>query len=167
MIQEDKIKKEKKEEKIDSVKEIGECEKARDEYLAGWQREKADFINYKKEESKRAGELIEFLKVQWVLETLKIVDNFERAIKYKPIDGKELVDWMKGIEMIANQLKEFLKAEGVEEIKATGEKFNPEIHEAIEEQESSGESGEIVQVLEKGYTLNGKLIRPTKVKIIK
>jgi len=166
MIQEDKIKKEKKEEKIDSVKEIGECEKARDEYLAGWQREKADFINYKKEESKRVGELVDFLKMQWVLELLKIVDNFDRAIKHKP-DGAESLNWAKGVEMIDTQLKEFLKAEGVEEIKATGEKFNPEIHEAIEEQENSGESGEIVQVLEKGYTLNGKLIRPTKVKIIK
>ena len=166
MTQENKIKKEKKEEKIDSVKEIGECEKVRDEYLAGWQREKADFINYKKEESKRAGELIDFFKVQWVLELLKIVDNFDRAIKHKP-DGEEILNWVKGVEMIDTQLKEFLKSEGVEEIEAMGDSFNPEIHEAIEEQESSGESGEIVEVLEKGYTLNGKLIRPSKVKINK
>ena len=110
--------------------------------------------------------MIDFLKVQWVLELLKIVDNFDRAIKHKP-DGAESLNWAKGVEMIDTQLKDFLKAEGVEEIKAMGASFNPEIHEAIEEKESTGESGKIAEVLEKGYTLNGKLIRPSKVKVNK
>ena len=143
-----------------------EYKKLCDDYLAGWQRAKADFINYKNEEGKRVGDLVDFLKVQWVLELLKIADNFDRAINHKP-NEKDLADWVKGIEMIHNQLKDFLKSEGVVEVGAVGEKFNPEFHEAIEEVESQGKSGEINEVLEKGYTMNNKLIRASKVKINK
>jgi len=146
--------------------ELKECEKLRDEYLAGWQRAKADFLNYKKEETARISELMDYFRAQQILEILKIIDNWDRAMKHKPKEIKDSV-WLKGIEMIENQLKELLKSEGVEEIKTIGEVFNPEIHEAIEETDGSGESGEIVEVLEKGYTLNNKLIRPAKVKVNK
>jgi len=146
--------------------QMQDCAKLRDEYLAGWQREKADFINYKKEESQRVGSLIDFLKSQWILEILKIADNFERAIKHKP-DEKNLEQWAKGVEMISNQLNDFLKSQGINEIKAIGEVFNPELHEAIEEVEGAGKNGEIVEVLEKGYTMNNKLIRASKVKVVK
>ncbi len=147
--------------------ELQECQKLCDEYLAGWQREKADFINYKKEEAVRISELMDYFRVQQILEILKVVDNWDRAMKHKPEEIKDSV-WLKGIEMIENQLKDFLKSEGVQEVKTDGEVFNPEFHEAIEEETNdSGESGEILEVLEKGYTLNNKLIRPAKVKIIK
>ncbi|MDO8524023.1 MAG: nucleotide exchange factor GrpE [bacterium] len=146
---------------------IEECEKLRDEYLAGWQRAKADFLNYKKDEITRMGELMNFAKAQWILSVLPIVDNWERALLHTPENLKES-EWVRGIKQIESQLKDFLKSEGVEEIKTNGEKFNPEFHEAIEEEKNdSGASGEILEVLEKGYTLNGKLIRPAKVKIIK
>lgn len=146
--------------------ELKECEKLRDEYLAGWQRAKADFLNYKKEETARIGELMDYFRAQQILEILKIIDNWDRAMKHRPEEIKDS-PWLKGIEMIENQLKELLKSEGVEEVKTIGEAFNPEIHEAIEEADGSGESGEIVEVLEKGYTLNNKLIRPAKVKVAK
>lgn len=144
-----------------------ECEKLRDEYLAGWQRAKADFLNYKKEEAGRISELMDYFRVQQTLEILKIIDNWDRAMKHTPEEIKDSV-WLRGIEMIETQLKDFLKSEGVQEIKTDGEKFNPEFHEAIEEEENpSLESGEILEVLEKGYTMNNKVIRASKVKIIK
>lgn len=147
--------------------ELESCKKLCDEYLAGWQRAKADFLNYKKEEGVRISELMDYFRAQQILEILKVVDNWDRAMKHKPEEIKDSV-WLRGIEMIENQLKELLKSEGVVEIKAIGEKFNPELYESIEEEESeSGESGEIVEVLEKGYTLNNKVIRASKVKIIK
>lgn len=145
---------------------LKECEKQRDEYLAGWQRAKADFLNYKKEEGLRTSELMDYLRTQQILEILKIIDNWDRAMKHKPEEIKDS-SWIEGIEMIENQLKDFLKSEGVEEVKAIGETFNPELHEAVEEVDNSGESGEIAEVLEKGYTLNNKLIRPSKVKVSK
>ncbi len=144
-----------------------ECEKLKDEYLAGWQRAKADFLNYKKEEMARVGELMNFAKTQWILGVLPVIDNWERALLHTPEELKES-EWVRGIKQIENQLKDFLKSEGVEEVKTIGEKFNPELHEAIDQEENeSGESGEILEVLEKGYTLDNKLIRPAKVKVAK
>ncbi len=147
--------------------ELEECKKLCDEYLAGWQRCKADFLNYKKEESQRIGDLIDFARAQWVLDILPIIDNWERAFEHMPEDLKES-EWVKGAKQIESQLKDFLKAQGIEEIKTEGEKFNPELHEAIEEAENSeAKSGTIVEVLEKGYTINGRLLRPAKVKVSK
>ncbi|MDD4990192.1 MAG: nucleotide exchange factor GrpE [Candidatus Pacebacteria bacterium] len=146
--------------------ELEECKKLCDEYLAGWQRCKADFLNYKKEETQRIGELIDFAKSQWVLDILPIIDNWERAFEQMSDDLKES-GWAKGAKQIESQLKDFLKAQRVEEIKTEGEKFNPEFHEAIEEAESERESGAIIEVLEKGYTINGRLLRPAKVKVSK
>ncbi|MFH0739702.1 MAG: nucleotide exchange factor GrpE [bacterium] len=144
-----------------------ECEKLKNEYLAGWQRAKADFLNYKKEEATRISELMDYFRAGQILEILKVVDNWDRAMKHTPEEIKDS-DWLAGMEMIEGQLKNFLKSEGVQEIQTNGEKFNPEFHEAIEEEgNSSLESGAILEVLEKGYTLNNKLIRPAKVKIIK
>lgn len=144
-----------------------ECEKQRDEYLAGWQRSKADFLNYKKEEIARLSDLMNFAKAQWILGVLPIIDNWERAILHMPEDLKES-EWVKGIKQIEIQLKDFLKSEGVEEVKAIGEKFNPELHEAMEEvEDSEQDSGIIAEVLEKGYTINGRLLRPAKVKVSK
>ncbi len=146
--------------------ELEECKKLCDEYLAGWQRCKADFLNYKKEEMQRTGELIDFAKAQWVLDILPIIDNWERAFEHMPNDLKES-EWAKGAKQIESQLKDFLKAQRVEEIKAEGEKFNPEFHEAVEQAEGEAESGTIVEVLEKGYTINGRLLRPAKVRVSK
>ncbi len=146
---------------------IKELEAQRDEYLAGWQRAKADFLNYKKEEAMRISELMNYFRAGQVSKILRVIDNWDRAMKHTPEEIKDSI-WLRGIEMIENQLKDFLKAEGVKEIKTDGEKFNPEFHEAIEEEDNdSGETGEILEVLEKGYTLNNKLIRPAKVKINK
>ncbi len=134
--------------------------------MAGWQRCKADFLNYKKEEAQRIGELIDFAKSQWVLDILPIIDNWERAFEHMSDDLKES-EWAKGAKQIESQLEDFLKAQRVEEIKTEGEKFNPELHEAVEETEDEEESGTIIEVLEKGYTMNNTLLRPANVKVSK
>lgn len=153
-------------------KELEEVKSQRDEYLAGWQRARADFLNHKKEERSRMQEFIKFTEEELLVELLPIVDNLELALSR--LEGKE--DTVsKGFSQIAMLVKRFLKDHQVEELKLDGEKFNPEFHEAAEEVESpstgSGqagmESGTIVDVLLKGYTLHGKLIRPARVKIAK
>ena len=151
----------------DLKNKLEQCEKTRDEYLAGWQRAKADFLNYKKEESERLDGILVFIKAGWILKLLDIYDNFERAEKFIPALANDS-EWVKGILQIENQFNNFLKEDGIEEIKAEGEKFNPEFHESIEEIEKEGaESGMIAEVLEKGYLLNGRVIRPVKVKVVK
>ena len=146
-------------------KELQEALKQRDEYLAGWQRARADFMNHKKEERERMQEFIKFAEEELLAELLPVIDNLELALSQ--VQGKD--DTLsKGFLQIAMQLKHFLKDHQVEELKAEGEKFNPEFHEAAEEVEKEGtEPGTVVEVLQKGYTLHKKLIRPVKVRIAK
>lgn len=146
-------------------KELEEAQKHRDEYLAGWQRARADFMNHKKEERARMQEFIKFAEEELLAELLPMVDNLELA--QRQLEGKEDAV-SKGFLQIAMQLKSFLKDHEVQEMKVEGEKFNPEFHEAAGEVEKEGvEPGVIVEVLSKGYTLHGKLLRPARVRVAK
>jgi len=156
-------------------KKLEECEKLKDEYLAGWQRERADFLNYKREELERIGEILKYTNVGLILNILPILDNFEIAEKKLPEDLKNDEN-VKGILQIKNQILNFLKNQGVEEIKSAGEKFDPNFHEAVEEIEPPSakategkdiKSGIIVEEIQKGYKIHGKVLRPAKVRVAK
>ena len=176
----------KKETDVEVLKEeLEECQKQKEEYLAGWQRERADFLNYKKEEMERIGELMKYANVELILKILPILDNFaiaEKNLKENVADN----EYVKGLLQIKGQLLDFLKCQGVEEIKSVGEKFDPNLHEAVENEpsdlsteaqrakaEASANEGEfsepdiIIEELQRGYKINGELLRPAKVKIIK
>lgn len=136
-----------------------------DEYLAGWQRERADFLNYKREEMERLKLFLGYATEDILVKLLPIVDNLEIA------DG-ELTEeqknngFVKGVLQIAGQLREFLKSQGVEEMDSQGKKFNPEFHEAVGEIEGQA-AGLVGEVVAKGYVLKGKVLRPAKVKVTK
>lgn len=149
-------------------KKLEECEKIREEYLAGWQRARADFLNYKKEELERLERMKDLERIELVTKILKILDDFERAEKEIPSEAEDS-SWVSGIIQIKGRLRKFLQDEGAEEMKIKkGEKFNPNFHEAVDEIEmDSRESGQIIEVLEKGYLINGQLLRPAKVKLAK
>jgi len=156
-------------------KEIEEFEKKAAEYLAGWQRERADFLNYKKEEMERIKEFMVYAGMELVLKILPILDNFEIAEKKIP-DNLKNDENIKGLLLIRNQLLDFLKSQGVEEVKSVGEKFDPRFHEVMEEVEvkdngstssPQGESEIIIEEIQKGYKINGELLRPARVKIVK
>jgi len=154
-----------------------DLEKQKAEYLAGWQRERADFLNYKKEEMERIGQLIGYAKEELILEILPLMDNFELATRLRPDDGTSARQGkndkiFEGFVQIKNQFQDFLKSLGVEEIKAVGEIFDPKLHEIVEEAEpfdaaQGQKSGVIFEEVQKGYKSNGRLLRPAKVKIIK
>ena len=148
-------------------KQLEECQKKKDEYLAGWQRERADFLNYKKGELERIGEIIKYGDLGLILKILPIADNFELAEKNLP-ENLKTDENVKGILQTKNQILDFLKNQGVEEIKSVGEKFDPNFHEVIEEVEvKDKESGIVIEEIQKGYKINGRLLRPAKVKISK
>lgn len=157
-----------KEEKLDMEalkKKLEECLKQKDEYLAGWQRARADFLNYKKEEMERISALLAYSGEELILKILPILDNFELVEKKMPEDLKK-DESVKGILQIKNQILDFLKNQGVEEIKTVGEKFDPNLHEAVETQDGQ-ESGIILEEVQKGYMINGRLLRAAKVKVAK
>jgi molecular chaperone GrpE len=148
-------------------RQLEECCKIRDEYLAGWQRAKADFLNYQKDERERIKDVLDFAKMAWVFDLLSIYDNLERAVKFVPKD-QEITDWALGVIQIKNQFQGFLKEQGIEEIDSLGKRFDPLYHEAVIQEEKEGPQPEtIIEVLEKGYLLNGKVLRPSKVKVSK
>lgn len=159
----EKLKKE-----IDELKKkLEETEKLKQEYLAGWQRARAELINYKREEMERIGGLIEIAKETLIFDFLPILDNFDAAEKFLSEKEKENQN-IKGLLQIKHQILEFLKKNGVEEIKSVGEKFNPVFHEVVGEIETDEfETGTIVEEIQKGYKIKDKILRPAKVKVAK
>jgi molecular chaperone GrpE len=150
---------------------LQECEKLKNDYLAGWQRARADFLNYKKEEMERIGELIKWASEEFILKILPILDNFELATKevrsMKSEDTK-IEEMIKGFLQIKNQIQDFLKTQGVEEIDCLGQKFDPNFHEVMEEKEAEGkDSGIVIEEVQKGYMIQDRLLRPARVKISK
>ena len=147
---------------------LSKCEKERDEYLAGWQRAKADFANYKKDELKRLEELARYQTEDFVLELIGVMDNFELGIaaleKQGPVE--------KGIYMIKTQIEDILKRRGLMRITIrAGDKFDPAVAEAVAEVDppAGGEipPGAVVDEIEAGYRLYDKVIRPARVRIAK
>jgi molecular chaperone GrpE len=147
--------------------ETKELEKKSKEYLEGWKKERADFLNYKKEEMERIGALIKYANEEWILKILPVLDNFDLALKKIPQELQKDEN-VKGLLQISQQIKEFLKLQGVEEIKAVGEKFDPNFMEAVGEEKVEGrEAGVVIEETQKGYLMCGRVLRPAKVKISK
>ena len=158
----------KKELNIEELKKkLEECEKLKSEYLAGWQRARADLLNYKKDEIERIDELIKYADVGIILKILPILDNFEITEKNLPENLKNDKN-IKGILQIKTQLQDFFKNQGLEEIKTVGERFDPNLHEIVEEVEKKDcQPGTVIEEIQKGYKINGRLLRPAKVKVSK
>ena len=153
--------------KHDKKGELEKYREQRDEYLAGWQKARADFLNYKKQEIERLKRFMEYGSQELILKILPILDNLEKAETQVPSDFRDN-EWVKGISQVRVQIQDFLKKEGVEKIKTIGEKFDPNFHEALEKiQVENKEPGKVIKEIQKGYTLNGQVIRPAKVKITK
>jgi len=162
-----KEEKNKKENEEELKRQLEECQKIKEEYLNSWKRERADFLNYKKEEIKRMGEFMKFANQELLLKILEILDNMEIAEKKIPREWKEN-DWFKGFLLLKTQILDFLEKEGVKEIKILGEKFDPNFQEAVEcgpAEKREIKEERVVEEIRKGYTLHGRVLRPTKVKV--
>jgi molecular chaperone GrpE len=150
--------------KLEENQEIEEenQEKPEENYLEVLQRLQAEFANYQKRTQKEKEDLAKYAKEDLILKLLEVTDNFQRAVEC--IEDKES-EMAKGISMIFNQFKGVLESEGVTEIKAKGEKFNPYEHEALAKEESEDEENTVTEEFQKGYKLKEKVIRPAKVKV--
>lgn len=155
-----------REELIEEVKEkkkkINEMDAEIDDLLQRLQRLQADFVNYRKRSQKEKADMTTQGKVELCAGLLPVIDNFERALKAEDGDS----DFYKGVEMIYNQLLKVFADQGIEEILAEGEEFNPEFHEAIMRVEADEEEeGTVVDVMQKGFAIDGRVIRPAMVKV--
>lgn len=147
--------------KIEGV--LKKCEAERDEYLNGWKRAKADLINYQKDEVKRFEELAKFSNWELVKDLISVLDGFDFA-----------TDLPKGALLIRQQLEEILKRQGLEKIPVQiissggmAQQVDPAFHEVVGEVESDHPAGTIIEEVVRGYVLNGRVIRPAKVRVVK
>jgi molecular chaperone GrpE len=138
-----------------------EQEKA-EKYLANWQRSQADFENYKRRSEQVKGELIEFASSALISNLLPILDDLERAFASVPAELDES-NWTEGIKLIYNKFKTTLETQGLTEIEARGEPFDPRLHEAVMQQE--GKEGMVIEEIQKGYKFKEKVIRPSLVTV--
>ena len=140
--------------------ELEKCKEQSVEYLNGWQRSKADYVNLKAQSEKAQKELVQFANLGLILKFLPVYDNFKKACT----DLDEKNSWAEGILNIKRQFDEILKSLGVEEIETVGQEFNPEIHEAVLKRKEEGFSPDIVvEELSGGYKLGEKIITAAKV----
>ena len=155
--------KKKAKETVASLKKALDEERAKaQDYLANWQRSQADFINYKRRTEQEREEILRFSNAALILSLLPVIDDLERALENVP---EKLVGegWVDGIELILRKLKAILEGQGLSEIKAVGEPFDPNLHDALIQVE--GEEGKVIEEVQKGYKFCDRCLRPAMVKV--
>jgi molecular chaperone GrpE len=126
----------------------------------------ADFDNYRKRVEKEKKEHLIWGKEKILLQQIGLMDTLDAASQsIKKTTNIETI--LEGFELIKKEFKKIIRSEGIEEIDSTDVKFDPNLHEAMEQVDSPKEEGTVVEVLQKGYTLNGRVIRPAKVRVAK
>jgi len=135
------------------------------EYLDGWKRAKADYINFKRDSEKEKMEIVQFANAGLLLELLPILDHLKTAMKHVP-GGVKKESWVQGFDHILRQFRDMLTGMGVEEIPTVGQPFNPALHEAVGKAKQDGvPPGQVVDESAGGYTIQGKVIRHAKVTV--
>jgi len=157
----EKMTKEELLQEIEGLKE--EAEKNYDLYL----RSQAEMENMKKRNKKEKEEWIRYSNENLIKQILPVIDNLEKAISHSQSEN-QFTALREGVELTLKGLKDNLVKSGVEEIKALGESFDPNFHQAVSEQEDEGvDAGIILHELQKGYTLHDRLLRPAMVVVSK
>jgi molecular chaperone GrpE len=147
--------------------ELEKTQARADEYLSGWQRERAEFINYKKRVEREQSQGGQAAFGNAIRRYLDIADDLARALKdgNRPVEGNGAI-WAEGIDLIHRKMVAAFEADGVKVIDAKGKFFDPNMHEAISHEDSpEHESGQIIDVVQPGYMLGERVIRPARVRV--
>ena len=147
----------------DKEKNQQECK----DYLEGWQRERAEFQNFRRRIEREQAQSTLDITGQVIKKYLVILDDIERALKNRPTKGEGAV-WSTGVELIERKLQTILDTEGVERIPAETQFFDPTQHEALTHEESRDhQSGQIIEVIQQGYKIGDRVLRPALVRVAK
>jgi molecular chaperone GrpE len=146
---------------------LRKCEAEKQEYLTGWQRSKADFVNARRKEAEEREVFVKVAGERVILELLPVLDSFDMAFARRAEWEATPPEWRAGIERIYSQLLSVLEAHGVSLIDPVGEMFNPAIHTAVASMptDTKDDDNRVLEVAQKGFRLYDKLIRSPKVKI--
>lgn len=147
------------------AEELQQAQSKAREFFEGWQRERADFANYKRRIDRDQQLMSQNIRGDIIKRYLPILDDLERALKQLPGD-ETTAAWAAGIELIYRKLQAILESEGVKRIPAEAEEFNPTRHEAITHEDSPDhKSGQVIEVVQQGYTLGDRVLRPALVRV--
>jgi molecular chaperone GrpE len=145
-------------------KQLGEARAKAAENLDGWQRSQAEFINYKNRVLRDREQDYASMKGDIIKRLLPVLDDMERALANRPVDNAN--PWTNGLELIARKFQNILEAEGIKRIEAKGQPFDPNFHEAISSEPSEDvESGHVIEVVQNGYMVGERVIRPAMVRV--
>lgn len=147
------------------AQELEQAQQQAKSSFEGWQRERADFANYKRRIERDQQMLSQNITGEVVKKYITVLDDLERALKARPTEGPAAA-WAEGIDLIMRKLQNILETEGVKRIPAEMEEFDPNRHEAISHENSPDhESGQIIEVVQQGYTLGDRVLRPAMVRV--
>lgn len=151
----------------DLREKLKKCEAEKQEYLTGWQRMKADTVNIRKREEERVKEMVQYANEGLIVDILPVLDSFDMARANKEAWEKVDQNWRTGIEYIQSQILKILENNNLKEINPIGQDYNPMDHEAIEmlPAKTEADDGKILEVINKGYKLGDRVVRPPKVKV--
>jgi len=144
---------------------LAEALSEKEEYLDGWQRTQADFANYKKRVERDRQQVQQNATANVVRRYLDILDDLERALANQPQDGEGAV-WANGIDLVYRKWLNALEVNDVKPMEVEDQLFDPELHEAIShEQSDEHESGEVIEVVQTGYFIGDRVLRPARVRV--
>ncbi|HNW71821.1 MAG TPA: nucleotide exchange factor GrpE [Candidatus Paceibacterota bacterium] len=147
--------------------DLKKAKKEKDEYLTGWQKERADFTNYKKQEEDRKINFSESIRERILTRFLTVTDSFNMAFKNKEVWEKVDESWRKGVEYIYSQMNTIFEEYGVKPVGEVGESFDHNIHHSIEmiPTDKKEDDHKIAEVIQKGYKLGDRVIRVARVNV--
>ena len=147
--------------------DLKQAKKEKEEYLTGWQKERADFANYKKEEDTRRANFSEAVRERILSRFLTVLDSFNLAFTNKKAWDKVEESWRKGVEYIYSQMNTVFEEYDVKPVGEVGENFDPNIHQStgMIETKNKDEDHKVAEVIQKGYKLGERVMRPARVNI--
>ena len=150
-------------EEFDAMKtQLAEAQAKTQEYLDAWQRERADFTNFRRRAEMEAQQSYRIAAGTTIKKFLAVMDDLERALAHRPVGDS----WANGVELVYRKYQGILDSEGVTRIEAEGKPFDPNLHEAVMQEPSEEyESGTVIAVLQQGYMHGEKVLRPAMVKV--
>jgi molecular chaperone GrpE len=140
---------------------LADARKKAEDYLANWQRAQADFMNYKRRIEQERQDFSRFANASLILSLLPVLDDLELALNSMPHAKSARQSWVEGVSLVERKFRSAMEAQGLTPIKALGEPFDPNLHEAI--RQDKGKEGIVVGVLQKGYMMHDRLLRPARV----
>ncbi len=145
-------------------RELEETQRSEAEHLNNWHRSAADFANYKRRTDEERATLTQFSNAVLIGKLLGVLDDFDRALENVPAEAHD--PWIEGVKLTERKLRGVLESEGVAQIEAVGEQFDPNLHEAVVHEDTTDHpDNQVIGELQRGYRLHDRIIRPSLVRV--